>query len=68
MIVCAKTGIRPPCYHDTTYPRYLVCSGVDPREEFPDVERFEYEFGTLKSKTCFDQDMIEIGPGDGQNR
>lgn len=47
--------------YDTAFPRSLVCFNADLREEFPDVERFEYDSGTLESQTCFDQDMIENG-------
>ena len=47
--------------YDTAYPRSLVCFDANLREEFPDVERFDYDSGTLKDETCFDQDMIENG-------
>ena len=47
--------------YDTAFPRSLVCFDADLREEFPDVERFKYDSGTLESETCFDQDMVENG-------
>ena len=47
---------------DTAYPVSLVCFDADLRAEFPDVERFEYDEGQLKTETCFDRDMIENGP------
>ena len=47
--------------YDTAYTRSLVCFDADLREEFPDVERFDYDEGTLKDETCFNQDMIENG-------
>lgn len=51
---------------ETAFVQTLVCFRADLGEVFPDMERFDYDEGELRSETCFDQSMIEDGPdGDG---